>query len=552
MFPRNVPWLNWDEWSYVKDLIFGSPESAALSASCASDGLLSAFGVHAHHGVEIANMWRIRGRVPHSVESTVQLIEILLHDAGGSRDEMELRLQYSLAIIRAVNGLVDPSQQGVFADSIYSIAQTLGLPGWIVELRHDATHNQLPALPVLRSAAKQLALWFRENYWESQARFLELLTVSSSTVSSGDSEGAATVAIVQQDSLLSAVVTSSTVLSEIFIPLFLTSIMMQVHGVSTAATLRAQAAHTKNTVAAVQKLFNKQRGHWWKRISDVAKVYGDGGGVGDFMELLICRLFAYAVACCSAHGDRGSRSESSDLAMEKRVALCDLWIEALCKSKMSKKILQDGKGGGCWTALASLSEAKLSAAKGEGDGGVREVVAGAAAALASVHGRVAAFYSRSSTNQADNDSEEQEPRGAGEGGYVAIDGGACEEGDDGDSVVGASDVPEDESESADAIKITTNPSPSPSPAPATDDEDDLASFEKLAGLVPFVHATTNTDSSFSSKRQRREVRDAAAAAGGQELTRGGEWVKMGEMPQWPLGLLPGKTESFLFSLGVQQ
>jgi hypothetical protein len=223
---------------------------------------------------------------------------------------------------------------------------------------------------------------------------------------------------------------------------------------------------------------------------------------------------------------------------------------------MSKKILQDGKGDGCWTALSALSEAKLSAAKGEGDGGVREVTVGAAA-LASVHARVAAFYSRSPTSQVDN-SEEQVPRGVvGEGGRVAIDGSAFEEGDDDDSVAGGSDVPEDESESADAIEITTKPSPSPPPSPSPSpaaDEDDLASFEKLAGLVPFVHTTTNTDSSFPSKRQRREFRDTvtARATGGQEPPRGGEWVKMDEMPQWPLGLMPGKTESFLFSLRVQQ
>ena len=72
------------------------------------------------------------------------------------RSETELRLSYSIIIVRAVNGLVDPSQQGYFADSVASLAQRIGLPAWFVELRHDATHQQLPSLTMLRTAAQHL------------------------------------------------------------------------------------------------------------------------------------------------------------------------------------------------------------------------------------------------------------------------------------------------------------------------------------------------------------------------------------------------------------
>jgi ribosomal biogenesis protein LAS1 len=39
------------------------------------------------------------------------------------------------------------------------IAEKLGLPGWIVELRHEATHNQLPSLQILKAAANFLINW---------------------------------------------------------------------------------------------------------------------------------------------------------------------------------------------------------------------------------------------------------------------------------------------------------------------------------------------------------------------------------------------------------
>ena len=67
-----------------------------------------------------------------------------------------LRQCYSTAIIRLVNGLVDPLQSGVYARSIASIAAQLGLPSWLVEVRHAATHEELPSLEVLREAAHEV------------------------------------------------------------------------------------------------------------------------------------------------------------------------------------------------------------------------------------------------------------------------------------------------------------------------------------------------------------------------------------------------------------
>jgi len=55
-----------------------------------------------------------------------------------------------------VNGLVDPLQVGAFARSIASIAVQLGLPSWLVELRHAATHEDLPSLELLREAAREV------------------------------------------------------------------------------------------------------------------------------------------------------------------------------------------------------------------------------------------------------------------------------------------------------------------------------------------------------------------------------------------------------------
>lgn len=49
---------------------------------------------------------------------------------------------------------------------MYSIAKTIGLPATFVELRHQSTHEQLPSLAKLRSAAHKALAWIWDYYWK--------------------------------------------------------------------------------------------------------------------------------------------------------------------------------------------------------------------------------------------------------------------------------------------------------------------------------------------------------------------------------------------------
>lgn len=48
---------------------------------------------------------------------------------------------------------------------MYSIAKNIGLPATFVELRHQSTHEQLPSLAKLRTAAQKALLWIWDYYW---------------------------------------------------------------------------------------------------------------------------------------------------------------------------------------------------------------------------------------------------------------------------------------------------------------------------------------------------------------------------------------------------
>ncbi|BGP27793.1 rRNA-processing protein las1 [Rhodotorula toruloides] len=152
--PRRTPWSTLHEWTHVHDSLF------AHSAS--TDSQLDALAT--------VNVWIARGNCPHAVESTAALLTLVLRDSRHDHvphSTNDLRLSYSMAIVRFVNSLVDPLQTTYFARSIASLAQQIQLPLWFVELRHQATHEDLPSLGVLRDAARQALDWLYTYYWSA-------------------------------------------------------------------------------------------------------------------------------------------------------------------------------------------------------------------------------------------------------------------------------------------------------------------------------------------------------------------------------------------------
>ncbi|KAG5915160.1 hypothetical protein E4U42_000116 [Claviceps africana] len=118
------------------------------------------------------SMWMQRGNCPHMVESTALLTAAMLSDDGLAGGVYAVRAAYSAAFSRFVTGLLDGHQDKQRKQSMYSIAKTIGLPATFVELRHQATHERLPSLPKLRSAAKKALDWIWNYYWKHLAEEL--------------------------------------------------------------------------------------------------------------------------------------------------------------------------------------------------------------------------------------------------------------------------------------------------------------------------------------------------------------------------------------------
>lgn len=139
------------------------------------------------NAVDTVAYWQTRGKLPHAVNATAWIVSAMLRDAKFTQtnengdpgsltlnfnldgisnpEEFVLRNAYSMALVRFVNGILDPFQQGSFAIALLALAKDIGLPYSFVEIRHWATHEQLPSLEILRSTSREALSWLNEKYW---------------------------------------------------------------------------------------------------------------------------------------------------------------------------------------------------------------------------------------------------------------------------------------------------------------------------------------------------------------------------------------------------
>mmetsp|Transcript_84005 Transcript_84005/g.166842 ORF Transcript_84005/g.166842 Transcript_84005/m.166842 type:complete len:627 (-) Transcript_84005:69-1949(-) len=161
MVQKVCRWASWAEWSNVYKQLLS--QDAELRSQ----------------GVRRICTWRSRGRVPVAIDLTGSYVEIMLNDpvlnpaTKVPRSDSELRLMYSMAMVRLVNGIVDVAQQGGVAKNIFTLAEKLAWPRWFVELRHAATHQDLPTLPVLRLASQEALFLLFERFWRPQLDLVE-------------------------------------------------------------------------------------------------------------------------------------------------------------------------------------------------------------------------------------------------------------------------------------------------------------------------------------------------------------------------------------------
>lgn len=138
---RAVPWTCFAEWKWVAEAAFTLDNPIKLKKA-----------------IDIMQIWCIRGNHPPAVESTLNLLKLTYSLDHGLIDERSARLSLSSIIIRLVNEAVDPGQKGTHALPVSHLAEKINLPRLLVDIRHNATHDELPSLETLLLASKMVLI----------------------------------------------------------------------------------------------------------------------------------------------------------------------------------------------------------------------------------------------------------------------------------------------------------------------------------------------------------------------------------------------------------
>lgn len=124
------------------------------------------YGTHADQkrALALTKAYQVRGHLPASIHLT-SLVVSALHNDVPQNDLYAIRQTYSMAIIRLVNEILDSAQVGRVAAPLHALARELKLPSSFVELRHAATHEELPTIYLLRDMARRALDWLYDAYW---------------------------------------------------------------------------------------------------------------------------------------------------------------------------------------------------------------------------------------------------------------------------------------------------------------------------------------------------------------------------------------------------
>lgn len=164
-----VPWYNKEEWLKVYNNLFGIDLTADQKAEA----------------IKYLLVWKARYPwLPSGIESTLGIVQVQHLDLDSGEQPLVqqhvLRLAYSSAIMRFVNHMLD--SESAKGSSLYKAAKKLGVPDWIIDLRHNTAHNNsLPTLQLLREAADIALEWLQKNYWNKHKEVIADYVINTST-----------------------------------------------------------------------------------------------------------------------------------------------------------------------------------------------------------------------------------------------------------------------------------------------------------------------------------------------------------------------------------
>ena len=143
-----VAWRSPREWIYVYNLIFKKFDY--------------------RQALEILAMWQIRcEKIAWAVICTSNYLSAKTQRSNGD-GQLSLQNQLSSALSQFIGLAIEKEyKKGQFASMAY-LGESIDIPEWVVELRHECGHGKLPNLLALEEAERFCFGWLKRNYWDPQ------------------------------------------------------------------------------------------------------------------------------------------------------------------------------------------------------------------------------------------------------------------------------------------------------------------------------------------------------------------------------------------------
>lgn len=148
-----TPWIDWQEWKSVVDDAYNEKDDPALY----------------RRALSVIIAWEARDQnLPSGILGLKELIIAKLAKLNRNSDSLDSMIAYqstvAMNLVRFVNFLTEPFQTSTHAKAVKQIAHQIGIPDWIVNLRHSATHFNLPSIEILERAIDYLFDYLNERY----------------------------------------------------------------------------------------------------------------------------------------------------------------------------------------------------------------------------------------------------------------------------------------------------------------------------------------------------------------------------------------------------
>nr|XP_054753244.1 ribosomal biogenesis protein LAS1L-like [Lytechinus pictus] len=149
-----IPWRTKDEFERIYHKLFQGDPGEKKTA------------------IDRISSWNSRyKKLPVAIICTKDLVELQLGmPAQQNGNTSTFIMACTLAITRFVNLMTEEKQKFGRGMPVHEVAMTIGLPKWIVDIRHQGTHGHMPKHAILESALRFSLDWLKETFWEAQIK----------------------------------------------------------------------------------------------------------------------------------------------------------------------------------------------------------------------------------------------------------------------------------------------------------------------------------------------------------------------------------------------